>query len=73
MIFAISGKHLCSCSGRKVRTVAPANQQLGWYALWVRTFLKCVGVALGGAMDMALGGAMDVAWWDVIGYHTIYP
>ena len=21
--------------GRKVRTVAPANQQLGWYTLWV--------------------------------------
>ena len=26
---------------------------------------KCAGVAL--------GGAMGVAWWDVIGYHTIYP
>ena len=26
---------------------------------------KCVG--------MALGVAMGVAWWDVIGYHTIYP
>jgi len=22
---------------------------------------------------MALGGAMGVAWWDVIGYHTVYP
>ena len=25
------------------------------------------------AMGVALGGAMGVAWWDVIGYHTIYP
>jgi len=22
---------------------------------------------------MALGGAMGVAWWEVIGYHAIYP
>ena len=24
-------------------------------------------------VGMALGGAMGVAWWEVIGYHTIYP
>jgi len=22
---------------------------------------------------MGLGEAMGVAWWEVIGYHTIYP
>jgi len=22
---------------------------------------------------MALGGAMGATWWEVIGYHTIYP
>ena len=51
--------------GRKVRTVAPANRQLGWYALRYEHIKKKVGVAL--------GGAMGVAWWDVMGYHTIYP
>jgi len=25
-------------TGRKVRTVAPANRQLGWYALRVRSY-----------------------------------
>jgi len=44
----VEGNDIYLNPGTKVRTVAPANQQLGWYALRVRAYLKRVGVALGG-------------------------
>ena len=51
--------------GRKVRTVAPANQQpIGTLCRYERIKKYLV---------LALGGAMSMAWWDVIGYYTIYP